>query len=484
MKFIIKFFPEITIKSKPVRKQFVRQLRDNVRKLVKSVNAPVVVESNWDNMTVHCEGGGEVERQQLIDILSCTPGIAFFLDVVEFAFVDLQDAFEKTRLLWGKRLVGNTFVVRCKRSGSHEFNSHEAEQYIGGGLNQHCESNGVDLHHPDITVRLEIRGDRLYVINRRHEGLGGFPLGSLDPVLSLVSGGFDSTVSSYLTMKRGMRTHFCFFNLGGRDHEVGVKEVALYLWMKYGASSPVKFVTVSFEEVVSEILQKVDDSQMGVILKRMMLRAGERVAAELKVNALVTGESVAQVSSQTLVNLSVIDKVSNMLVLRPLITADKNDIIKVARDIGTEAFAAAMPEYCGVISVKPTTRARLDRILHEEEKFDFAVLERAIEGAQFTVIDQLAEEMRRSTSVGIVAEPQAQQVVIDVRHPTEEERKPLVLDGTDILKIPFYELHSRFAELDQSRSYLLYCEKGVMSKLHATHLLDQGYNNVKVYRPD
>jgi thiamine biosynthesis protein ThiI len=88
--------------------------------------------------------------------------------------------------------------------------------------------------------------DRFYVVLARHQGLGGFPLGTQDAVLSLISGGFDSTVSSFLTMKRGLVTHFCFFNLGGRAHETGVKEVALYLWMKYGASHPVTFVTVPF----------------------------------------------------------------------------------------------------------------------------------------------------------------------------------------------------------------------------------------------
>ena len=168
--------------------------------------------------------------------------------------------------------------MRCNRIGKHDFNSHQLEQYIGGGLNQYCETGGVDLHNPDITVRLELQQDKLFIVNQRHNGLGGFPAGSLDSVVSLISGGFDSTVSTYLTMKRGMRTHFCFFNLGGRDHEIGVKEVALYLWMKYNASTRVKFITVPFEGVVAEILKNVDDSQMGVILKRMMLRAGTQVA--------------------------------------------------------------------------------------------------------------------------------------------------------------------------------------------------------------
>ena len=483
MQFIVKFFPEITIKSKPVRKQFVKQLRNNLRNCLRLVDPAIEVASDWDKITVLCPGVDEALREQIIEVLSCTSGIAHSLDVMEYPFTDMHDAFEKTRALWGDRLGGSTFVVRCKRTGKHEFSSHQLEQYIGGGLNQHCDSKGVDLHKPDITVRLELKDDRLFIINQRHQGLGGFPMGSLDSVVSLISGGFDSTVSTYMTMKRGMRTHFCFFNLGGRDHEIGVKEVALYLWLKFGSGSRVKFISVPFEGVVSEILKNVNDSQMGVILKRMMFRAAEKVADNLSVEALVTGEAVAQVSSQTLRNLSVIDSVTDTLVLRPLITTDKEDIIRTSRQIGTEEFAAAMPEYCGVISVKPTTRAKPEKIEHEETKFDFSVLEKALEDAVYTNIDEIAEQDLSSEDVEVLNVPIQDGVIIDVRHPTEEERKPLTISAVAIEKIPFYDLHRRFSELDKSKTYLLYCEKGVMSKLHASHLVEQGYSNVKVYRP-
>src|SRR5690606_41944273 len=109
-----------------------------------------------------------------------------------------------------------------------------------------------------------------------------------------ISGGFDSAVASFLSMKRGMRTHFLFFNLGGREHELAVKEVALFLWQRYGSSHGVHFITVPFEAVVAEILDKVENSQMGVILKRMMLRAATQVAEKAQIPALVTGEAIAQ----------------------------------------------------------------------------------------------------------------------------------------------------------------------------------------------
>ena len=482
MQFIVKFFPEITIKSKPVRRQFVSQLASNLRGILKPLDSGLKVQREWDKLIVTTDSQDEQLRRCLVDELSRISGIAHFLDVLEYPLGDMDDIFQKTLPVYQQRLAGKTFAVRCKRSGKHDFKSIDVERYVGGGLNQHSEAAGVNLTRPDLVVHLEIRDEKLFVVNQRHQGLGGFPMGTLDPVLSLISGGFDSTVSSYMTMKRGMRTHFCFFNLGGRDHEIGVKEVALYLWMKYGSSHRVRFVTVPFEEVVTELLNQVEDSQMGVILKRMLLRAATRIAQDFDVDALVTGEAVAQVSSQTLRNLAVIDGVTDHLVLRPLITTDKEDIIRVAAAIGTEQFAANIPEYCGVISVNPTTRARPEKVAAEEERFDMQVLERAIEGARIQNIDEISELELQKSEVEVLAVPLAESAIVDIRHPNDEELSPLRID-TQVIKIPFYELHSRMAELDRQRVYMLYCDRGAMSKLHAGHLRESGYDNVNVYRP-
>lgn len=483
MHFIVKLFPEITIKSPPVRKRFIKHLRDNLKELFRSLDFPVQVVRDWDKLDVYADSDEPAAVAQVAEILAHTPGIAHFSKVQSFPLGDLEDAFQKTKAIWADALTDKTFCVRVKRSGEHSFTSIEAERYVGGGLNQHTAAKGVRLKDPDVTVRLDIKNDQLHVVENQTQGLGGFPLGSQEPVLSLISGGFDSTVASFLAIKRGIRTHYCFFNLGGRAHEVGVKEVAYYLWKKFGASHRVMFVTVPFEEVVAEILDKVDNSQMGVVLKRMMLRAATEVAKEMEIQALVTGEAIGQVSSQTLTNLSVIDSVTDTLVLRPLIMMDKGEIIDIARRIGTEEFAAAMPEYCGVISRKPTTRAQEERVVHEETKFDFAILETAINNRRMVLIDQVMEDMGKEATVAVYPRVGPGQIVIDVRHPDEEELRPLRLDNTPVLKIPFFKLSSTFASLDPSATYLLYCEKGVMSQLHAANLLEAGHLNLGVYRP-
>ncbi len=384
--------------------------------------------------------------------------------------------------VYASRLAGRTFAVRCRRSGQHPFSSLDVERQVGAALVAGTQASGVKLEQPEVTVELEISGQALFVVGARHRGLGGFPVGSLDPVLSLISGGFDSPVASFLTMKRGMRTHFLFFRLGGQDQEIAVKEVALHLWQKYGGRQRVLFISVPFEEVVAELLSKVQDRYMGVVLKRMMLRVADRVAQELGIDALVTGECVAQVSSQTLRNLSVIDRVTDRLVLRPLIATDKEDIVRLAGQIGTGAFAANMPEYCGVISVRPTTRARLDRVLAQEEYFDMAILERACACKSQTRIDQLALEQLQCAVVEVLSVPLAHGTIIDIRHPDDEEQAPLRLH-VPVLKIPFYELHHRAAELDPGGTYMLYCGKGTMSRLHAGHLKERNSLDIKVYAP-
>jgi thiamine biosynthesis protein ThiI len=385
--------------------------------------------------------------------------------------------------IWSERLKGKRFVVRVKRSGQHDFSSVEMERYLGFGLLQHTQALKVDLHTPEVTVYLEVKDATVFVVDRRIDGIGGYPLGSQEAVVSLISGGFDSVVASYLTMKRGAKTHFVFFNLGGAVHEAGVKQVAYYLWKRFGSSARVKFISVPFEEVVGEILQTVDHSHMGVVLKRMMFRAAERVAVKAKAQAMITGESIAQVSSQTLSNLSVIDRVTECLVLRPLITYDKQDIIDQAKKIGVYEYAARMPEYCGVISDKPTVRARLKRVQEEEHNFNFEVLEQALAQACVTSIDTVPEELQEYRQVRPKQQLQSNDIVVDVRASSDQQKKPLNLPGIEILTVPFFQINQQFVDFDQSRNYLLYCEKGIMSQLHALHIKDQGFENVGVYRP-
>ena len=484
MKFIVKIFPEVMMKSKSVRKRFSKMLQSSLRNILRREDEHARVILEWDKIIVRTTDDSEKNREFYCEVLSNTPGIAHSLEVQESTFTDLDDIFQQALPVYKDILVGKTFCVRAKRNGTHDFTSIDLERYVGGGLNQHTEAARVQLKKPQETIKIEVENDKLYLVTERHEGLGGFPMAGQEDVLSLMSGGFDSAVSSYLTIKRGSRTHFCFFNLGGDAHEIGVKQISYFLWNKYSSSHKVKFVSVPFDPVVAEILEKVDNSQMGVVLKRMMMRAASKVAERLGIEALVTGEAVGQVSSQTIRNLSLIDSVTDTLILRPLIVADKQDIIDTARKIGTAEFSETIPEYCGVISKKPTVKAVKEKIEAEEAKFDMSLIDQVVMDAKVIDIRQIATEAQEQVSdVEAVTEIAANEVILDIRSIDEVEDSPLDVDGLEVQHMPFFKLGNQFSELDQDKTYLLYCDRGVMSKLQALYLIEKGYGNVKVYRP-
>lgn len=484
IEFLIKLHPEIAIKSKSVRKRQTLLLERNLKTILLQVDPGVEVSNNFDHLTVRCHSDDEQIKHQLIDRLGCIPGIVNFAQMQSSSFSSLHDIFQQVLQVYASQLEHKSFSVRVRRTGKHDFSSIEAERYIGGGLNQHVATARVQLKKPDIVVSLEIKQDLLIMVRQMHPGMGGFPLPSQSDVLSLISGGYDSAVASYLMIRKGLRTHYLFFNLGGSAHEAGVREMAFYIWQRYSLSHKVKFVSVNFAPVVEQILQHIDSGLMGVVLKRMMMRAGSQVAERLGIKALVTGESIGQVSSQTIVNLNVIDRVTDTLILRPLIYQDKQEIIDLARKIGAEDIAKSMPEYCGVISKKPTVNAVLSEVEQTEQQFDFSVLQQVVDDAKvldIRTVDYQAEQ--QAHVVTELAQLPADAVVLDIRAPEETDDKPLIVAGHQVIEMPFFRLASQFASLDQSQQYYCYCERGVMSRLQAIVLQDQGFTNVAVYRP-
>jgi thiamine biosynthesis protein ThiI len=477
-KFILKFFPEIMIKGSSAKRQMVGQLYTNLITLLERIHQDIKVRKFSDKIEILTPISMLVEVRIA---LTNTPGIEQVLEVLQFDNMDsLEKIKKKVGEIVGQSLKNKTFAVRAKRTGTHNFKSTELERTIGGYLLAHTDAKSVDLHNPDITVKMELIENQLNIITTKYKGLSGFPIGTQGDILSLMSGGFDSTVASYLTMKRGIRTHFVFFNLGGDAHEIGVKQVALYLWNKYGSSHRVKFISIPFDDVIKEIFRSTGETYMGVTLKRLMIMASQKIADELEIDALLTGESVAQVSSQTLRNLAIIDQVSNKLILRPLSTMNKPDIMAIADEIGTRHFAESMPEYCGVISKNPIIHGSFKRIEKEAKRFDYRVLDKAVQDAKTIYVDEVIDNVTDLEAVEVVNDLSSGDfIVIDIR-----STLACVETSCECIKIPFYKLKIEFPKLAQDKEYLLYCDKGIMSQLHAQLLRDANKStNVKVYRP-
>ena len=533
MQFVIKLFPEVSLKSQSIQRRFTMTLQGNISNILHRFDAQAKVERQWDKLIVSSPDGSAENRARFLDELVRIPGIQYILDVLVAPFTDEADILEQTRAVWGAQLTGKTFCVRVRRSGEHPFTSLDLQKYVGAGLATSCAHGGVRLSNPDILIQLEVQQQTLYLVRAVHNGLGGYPLGTQEEVLSLLSGGFDSALASMQFIKRGSRVHYCFFNLGGEAHLRGVQQMAAILWNKYGSTHRVRFIAVDFSHVLIDIVEHIPLGNQGVVLKRSMLHVADQLAQRLDIPALVTGEALGQVASQTLSNLNVIDRASHTVVLRPLISWDKPDIIDQARVIGVAPLAERIPEYCGAISSNPTIKASLRQVEKDELQLDPALLQHALEQAQWfdvrdlalpgsdaaevpalqcrpvrsakrpdrraktaapaaepvvlpvaaaTAAAPVARNQRRTVGAGKKAGQRAGDVVIDVRAPHEAAASPLRLSETPVQCIPFYKIPSTFAELDPAKHYLLYCARGVMSELQVAHLRERGFVNVDVYR--
>ena len=477
-KFIVKFFPEIMIKGSSAKKQMIGQLYNNLVTLLGRLSKDINIRKFSDKIEVVSPIDLVTESRI---ILTQTPGIEFILEALQFDKVTTLEEIKTTvNRIMSHKIIDKTFVVRAKRTGTHDFKSTNIEQTVGGHMLARNKTNGVDLHAPEVTIKLELVHNQLNIITQRHEGLSGFPIGTQGDILSLMSGGFDSTVASYLTMKRGIKTHFVFFNLGGVAHEIGVKQVAYYLWNKFGSSHRVSFISVPFDDVVTEIFRSTSESYMGVTLKRLMLKASEKIADDMEIDAILTGESVAQVSSQTLRNLALIDQSTNKLVLRPLSTMNKPEIVKIATQIGTRRFAETMPEYCGVISKNPIVHGSYKKMEKEAKKFDYSVLDKAVENAVTINVDEIIQDIDTIAQIETVSDVSSgKYTVVDIR-----QEDDTIETSCETIKIPFYQLKTEFIKLPQNKEYLFYCDKGILSQLHAQYLRDaHNCTNIKVYRP-
>ncbi len=492
MKYLIKVSPEITIKSKAVRKQAIKLLSRNIRSHLKIFLGPddFDVKAMWDKIefTMNKEGADE---KQIEDTLSKIPWIDSCLLVRGYKLPEwykkeqdnseiFKTIFEKTKEFYLDKIEWKTFVVRVKRSWEHNFTSIDLERYLWGGLLKFSENAKVKLKNPDLVVKVDVKDDTFYIVKNTIKWLWGYPIWFQDRVISLISGGFDSGVSTFSMMKRGCKVDFLFFNLWWKAHELWVKQISLFLWKNFSASyKNARFITVDFENVVAELMTKVNHKYRWILLKRYMLKISSMLEGYY---AIIKWDSLWQVSSQTLKNMNVIDKASSNLVLRPLISYNKQEIVDISKQIWTYNFSANMPEYCWVISDKPSTWAKEEKILEQEELIDESILKevfenRRVEKVRDMLVENLEEEIIEMTNF-----PEKNEIIIDIREEDISQIDPLEIQNVEILNIPFFEINNKFKDLDQSKTYLLYCEKGVLSKLHGLYLKEKWFTNVKMFR--
>ena len=283
-----------------------------------------------------------------------------------------------------------TFKVKARRQDkTFSPSSTELAALVGGAILDEVPNLTVDVHHPEILLEVEIR-DKAYLYGNEIRGVGGLPVGVSGKGLALLSGGIDSPVAIYMMAKRGLgieAVHFLSPPYTGEAAKQKVLDLAKRLTEYCGA---IRLHLINFTEIQEQIYEKCSDSYLTIIMRRLMCAIAEKIAGEIKAGALVTGESLGQVASQTIAAIQATNSSVQLPIFRPLIGMDKSEIIEIARRIGTFELSIREGEDCCTVFVPkhPALRPQMERVLLEQEKMEWIPLvEKAVKEREILIIE-------------------------------------------------------------------------------------------------
>ena len=273
------------------------------------------------------------------------------------------------------------------------MNSMEVDIEIGHDLLERFESEGltVDVHKPDVMLEIELRGDKGYVYSKKIPGPGGLPVGTNGKAMSLLSGGIDSPVATYMIAKRGVEMEAVYFNSPPYTSQRALEKVEKLGTILSQYTGPIRFYNVNFTDVQLCIYDNCPHDQLTIIMKRIMFQIAERLAEKDECQAIVTGESIGQVSSQTMQSLGVIDAAVTCPVYRPVIGMDKQEIVEYSQRIGTFETSIEPYEDCCTIFVDkhPVTKPKMYAIERSEKKLVGKIeelVDKAVETAELIIL--------------------------------------------------------------------------------------------------
>lgn len=368
-KVILIKYGELTTK-KDNRKFFIKTLRNNILDKLSDYN--IAVTDDYYRMFIEVN---EDDIDSITSKLKCIFGI----HEIAVCYKDeniTEEEIKKVSLMVMKEEDFCTFKVETKRSDkSFPVKSMDMNNIIGSLILKNIECK-VDVHNPEIILNIEIRREGFYIYTKGIKCLGGYPVGTLGRGLLMLSGGIDSPVAGYMTIKRGVELYYLYFE--SRPHTSiearnKVRDLARKL-EKYNTNG--KLMVVNFTKIQETIYKNLDTTYLITIMRRMMYRIAERVAKKNKCLAIVNGESVGQVASQTLASMIAVNDVTNYPILRPLCSFDKLDIIEISKKIDTYDISILPYEDCCTVFVPrhPVINPNLKHIYSEEAKIDFDTL--------------------------------------------------------------------------------------------------------------
>ncbi len=458
---LVRLSAELSTKARGTRRRFMRKLMENVRDALSTTGAPFRVESHWTRIFVQTAADPAA-----MEVLGRVPGISSYSTVIARCRADLDEIVRTGVETFADRVRGRTYAVRAKRSGSHPFSSRDVMWRLGAALNPGAT---VDLDNPEVEVELEVRDQDVLFFSGRRPGMGGLPLGVEGKAVCLLSGGFDSAAAAWMMLRRGVELDYVFCNLAGEAYERSVARVAKILADHWSYGTRPKLHVVDFGPVVDELRASSAPRYWQVVLKRLMYATAARVAQETRGQAIITGEAIGQVSSQTLSNLAAIDRASHLPVFRPLLGFEKLDIIDLSRRIGTFEISSRVKEYCAIAPGNPATNATARQTEQEEAKLDRSILEREIASRRRLDLRSL-EPVDLVLQYLFTEEVPDDAVVLDLR--SESEWEEWHYPGS--IRRESWEITSNPTALDRDRTYVVYCDQGMQAALVAETLQRAG----------
>ncbi|MEO4051930.1 tRNA uracil 4-sulfurtransferase ThiI [Solibacillus sp. CAU 1738] len=371
------------------KKDFINRLRENIRYSFADV-LPLNIRAERDRMFIEIENEEKLQLlmtrlpevfgiQSFSPVASCTKDI----DEMKELAIKIMEQYKDEEL---------TFKVEVRRTDkTFPLDSHAIQREIGGTVLRNYQNLSVQVRKPDVELRIEVRNDAVYMMAQVIPGAGGMPIGSNGKSLLMLSGGIDSPVAGYLMMKRGVRLeaiHFFSPPYTSENSLQKVKDLANEL-TKFGAN--IRLHIIPFTEIQVLIKERVPENMSMTSTRRMMLRVADKVREEIGALAIVTGESLGQVASQTLDSLTAINDVTSTPILRPLIATDKLDIISIAERIGTYETSIQPYEDCCTIftPASPKTKPKLEKVTYYESFTEFdELIDRAVRNREVHILPE------------------------------------------------------------------------------------------------
>jgi thiamine biosynthesis protein ThiI len=343
---------DVYLKSRRTQQRLIREVRENLDQALRTAGyvGPVTRLGTHRFGLTPASDAIDTVRAAALRVF----GVSSVDIVVEAEYATMDDLAQTVAASSAERIRGHTFAARVKRRGTHTWNSMDLARAIGAELIG--IGKAVDLTNPEESVNVTVLDDKAYIVINHERGAGGLPIGTQDRVLCLISGGFDSVVAAWMLMSRGCSVDFVHFSLNcaQSDHALAVAGELVSAW-GYGMDPTVHLV--EFQPVKDALFEHVEPRMRQVTLKVMMAAAASQIAQATGITALVTGDALGQVSSQTLPHLVAVSKASDTPILRPLLGLPKQTIIDIARKVGTAELSARAQEVCDLSEGNPVATA-------------------------------------------------------------------------------------------------------------------------------